>query len=263
MRRRIAGGLAIVVLLYLAGAYLAAPDLWRHYEHAPGLEPLPKRTVTADGIPGDAINVGLVGSEEDVLRAMHAAGWSPADPITLASSARIALSVLLDRSDPDAPVSPLFYEGRKQDLAFEKLVGKSAKERHHVRFWKQPGENRPRQPHPLWLGAVTFDRAVGLSHTTGQITHHIGPDIDAERDGLVADLRAAGVVSTQYNVTGIGPTWDATNGGGDPFYTDGEISVAVLTENAQRSEAPPAVLASPSLIQAKDGIWSLLRRLRD
>jgi hypothetical protein len=258
MRRRIAGGLAIVVLLYLAGAYLAAPDLWRHYEHAPDMAPLPKRTVTADGIPGDAINVGLVGSEEDVLRAMHAARWSPADPITLASSARIALSVLLDRPDPDAPVSPLFYDGPKQDLAFEKPVGKSAKERHHVRFWKQP-----QQPRPLWLGAVTFDRAVGLSHTTGQITHHIGPDIDAERDGLIADLRAAGVVTTQYNVTGIGPTWDARNGGGDPFYTDGEITIAVLTADAQRSAQPAEVLPSPPLIQAKDGIWSLLRRLRE
>ena len=30
-------------------------------------------TRTGDGIPGDPINVGLVGSKEDVLCAMHAA----------------------------------------------------------------------------------------------------------------------------------------------------------------------------------------------
>ena len=38
---------------------------------------------------------------------------------------------------------------------------------------------------------MTFDRRVGLSHDTGQVTHHIAPDIDAERDGLMRDLRAA------------------------------------------------------------------------
>ena len=39
-------------------------------------------TRTSQDIPGDPLNVGLIGSQEDVVRAMHAAGWSPADPIT-------------------------------------------------------------------------------------------------------------------------------------------------------------------------------------
>ena len=33
-------------------------------------------------------------------------------------------------------------------------------------------------------GGATFDERVGLSHTTGQITHHIAPDVDTERDHL-------------------------------------------------------------------------------
>ncbi len=45
---------------------------------------------------------------------------------------------------------------------------------------------------PLWLGSASFDKGVGLSHDTGQITHHIGPDVDAERDNLIADLEKAG-----------------------------------------------------------------------
>jgi len=32
-------------------------------------------THTASGIPADPINVGLVGSRDDVLCAMNAAGW--------------------------------------------------------------------------------------------------------------------------------------------------------------------------------------------
>ena len=79
---------------------------------------------------------------------------------------RIVGSVLLDRPYLDAPVSPLFYENRKQDLAFEKPSGKSARTRHHVRFWKalDAGDDGL----PVWLGAAVFDDGLGVSHYTGQ-----------------------------------------------------------------------------------------------
>ena len=71
---------------WLILAYVILPLIWRHYEHNPSLADAPKTTLTSQGIPGDPLNVGLIGAEEDVVRAMHAAGWSPADPITLESS---------------------------------------------------------------------------------------------------------------------------------------------------------------------------------
>jgi hypothetical protein len=95
---------------------------------------LPMVTRTSSSIPGDALNVGLVGSKEDVLRAMHAAGWFPADPITLRSSIEIVGSVVLDRPYRDAPVSSLYYDGKKEQLAFEKPDRGSADKRHHVRL---------------------------------------------------------------------------------------------------------------------------------
>ena len=73
-----------VLIAYPLLAYVILPALWSHHEHEPGLASLPMVTRTASDIPGDALNVGLVGSKEDVLRAMHAAGWFPAEPITLA-----------------------------------------------------------------------------------------------------------------------------------------------------------------------------------
>ena len=51
-------------------------------------------------------------------------------------SLKIAESAVLHRPDPDAPVSPLYVFGRKQDLAFELDVGGSADQRHHVRWWR-------------------------------------------------------------------------------------------------------------------------------
>src|ERR1700739_2109738 len=133
---RVLLALLAVVAVYTAIAYLLLPALWTHYEHQKGLANLPMVTRTAQGIPGDAINVGLIGNEKEVLCAMNGAGWFPADPVTLKSSIEIAGGVLFDRPYRDAPVSSLFYLGRREDLAFEKPAGKSADRRHHVRFWK-------------------------------------------------------------------------------------------------------------------------------
>jgi len=242
-----------LLLAYLVLAYLILPVLWKHHEHEPGLASLPMVTRTASDIPGDALNVGLVGTKEDVLRAMHAAGWFPADPITLRTSIEIVGSVVLDRPYHDAPVSPLYYEGKKEQLAFEKPDGRSPDRRHHVRFWQVLDKGTDGRP--VWLGSVTFDRGVGLSRDTGQVTHHIAPDNDAERDLLMHDLREAGMVQNFFQISGTGPTLFGRNGEGDPYYTDGEIDVATLVIDGVRQTAPPTTLPPPPLIALKDQIW--------
>lgn len=245
--------LAAVAAIYFVLAYLVLPMLWTHREHEPGLASLPMVTHTGTGIPGDALNVGLVGSEEDVLRAMEAAGWFPADPVTFRTSIEIIGSVVLDRPYHDAPVSPLYYQGNKEQLAFEKPDGKSADRRHHVRLWlvlEKGADGRP-----VWLGAVTYDRGVGLSRYTGQVTHHIGPNIDAERDLMMRDLSEAGMVDAVFQISGVGPTLFGRNGGGDPYYTDGEIDVGSLVVNGVKRTEPPATLPPPPLIALKDQIW--------
>jgi hypothetical protein len=252
-RRRWLLALATVAIAYLMLAYVLLPTFWTHHEHEPGLALLPMVTRTGAGIPGDALNVGLVGVKEDVLRAMHGAGWFPADPITLRTSIEIVGSVVLDRPYEDAPVSPLYYDGKKEQLAFEKPDGRSADKRHHVRLWlvlEKGTDDRP-----VWLGSVTFDRGVGLSHDTGEVTHHIAPDIDAERDLLMHDLREAGMVQTLFQISGTGPTLLGRNGEGDPYYTDGEINVASLVVDGVKRTEPPQILPPPPLIALKDQIW--------
>ena len=56
--------LAAMAGVWLLSAYVILPALWRHYEHQPALESAPKTTRTAQGIPGDPLNVGLIGTEE-------------------------------------------------------------------------------------------------------------------------------------------------------------------------------------------------------
>ena len=142
------------------------------------------------------------------------------------------------------PVSPLFYAGRREDLAFEKEHGSSADQRHHVRLWQvleSGAESRP-----VWLGSATFDRGVELSRYTGQITHRIAPDIDEERDTLVHDLSRTGMSKTIYQVTGIGPTLIGRNGEGDRYYTDGEIKIIVTLSSGETASETPQMIRAPA-----------------
>ena len=263
-RRRVSLRLLAIVAALCAGFYLSlayglAPFVWRHFEHQRAIAGLSMTTVTAFGFSGDPLNVGLEGSRDDVICAMRAAAWSPADPVTLKSSLKIAGSVLLDRPYPQAPVSDLFYQGRREDLAFEKASGRSPDRRHHVRFWKvvDSGDNG----RPIWLGAATYDRGVGISHYTGQITHHIGPDVDAERDLIGTDLAGAGKAEDVYETSGIGPILNGRNGGGDHYYTDGEILFTRLAEGCDAHVDKPNVLANPPAIHLKNGVWRWLKTL--
>ncbi len=67
-------------IAWLLLAYLVLPVFWRHYEHQPAVQTAPKTTLTPQGIPGDPLNVGLIATEQEVVRAVLGAdlansGW--------------------------------------------------------------------------------------------------------------------------------------------------------------------------------------------
>ena len=222
--------LLLLALVWAIAAYLIVPRVWAMYfRRHPYLSEIARVTLAGDGHPGDPVNIGLVGDQDEIAAAMTAAGWHPAAPITLGSSARIAADTVLHRPDDDAPVSNLFLFGRKQDLAFEQPVGGSPKERHHVRFWLW---DKLYEGRPGWFGAATFDRSVGLSHTTGQVTHHIAAEVDAERDRIVAALQEAGVVQSVEWMDGFHRRLQGKNGGGDPWRTDGRLAIVSVRRPA-------------------------------
>jgi LssY C-terminus len=212
---------------YLVVAYVVLPISWvRYTRHHPSLADIPNVTHTAYGIPGDPLNVTLIGTETDLNRVMRAAQWYPADPLSLRSRLEIAGAAVFEHPYDDAPVSDLYLWGRKEDLAFEQPVGHDPRQRHHVRFWRS--DKLDADGRPAWVGAATFDRRVGLSHTTGQITHHTAPDIDAERDKLFADLQQTGELSKAHFIDDFHHIRQGRNGGGDPWFTDGRLEVGVI-----------------------------------
>ncbi len=184
-------------------------------------------TRTADNHPGDPTNIALVGTDADVVRGMTAAGWFPADPITFRSSMRIVADSLLRRPDDQAPVSTLFLFDRRQDLAFEQPMVGGPRHRHHVRFWRW---NKPYRERPTWIGAATYDERVGFSHATGQVTHHISPDVDTERDYIANELQQTGLVEAIEWEDGFHSQLQGRNGGGDPWHTDGRLAIVVMRD---------------------------------
>jgi LssY C-terminus len=227
--------IALSLLLIWAGAaYLLAPWLWKLYSrHHPSLDNIERITRTADGHPGDPLNIAIVATEEELIRAMVAIGWFPANSITFKSSLRIVVDSVFQRPDDEAPVSSLYLFGRKQDLGFEQPVGNSPRQRHHVRFWRSAQSEDDR---PLWFGAATFDRSVGFSHTTGEVTHHIGPDVDAERDRIAQQLERKEWVEEDSWEDHFHKELEGRNGGGDPWHTDGKLVVVVLKDPQSGSQ---------------------------
>jgi len=226
-RRQAAKYLVGFLVAYFLAAYVAIPLLTeRYFRRHPSLDDIPGVTQTGDGHPGDPLNVALVGTEAEVKELLHAAAWYPADPLGLRSDLEIAEATVLKRSYDTAPVSSLYLFGRKEDLAFEQPAGGDPRKRNHVRFWR--AKKTDADGRPVWVGAATYDERVGLSHTTGQITHHIAADIDAERDHLFRCLEQTGRLSEVYAIDDFHAVREGRNGGGDPWHTDGRLRVGVI-----------------------------------
>jgi hypothetical protein len=226
-KKRIVVAFVSLILLYLLVAYVLVPTVWRRYaHHHPTLDDVPNVTLTASGIPGDPLNVALIGTEKQFKSIMVAAKWYPADPLTLRSCLEIAEASVLKRPYDDAPVSSLYLFGRKEDFAFEQPVGDNPRHRHHVRFWRAPKASDDGRP--VWIGSAIYDERVGLSRTTGQVTHVTAPDIDAERDYLFRCLEQTEELAERYVVDDFHKIRQGKNGGGDPWETDGRLYVGII-----------------------------------
>ena len=236
-RRRLVMLMIGLLLGWAAMSYIVMPQILKGYVHRhPNLDDIPGITQTGSGIPGDPINVSLIGTESDLVKIMLAAKWNPANALSLKSSLRIAVDSVFKRPDPDAPVSNLYLFGRKEDLTFEQEAGDSPRRRHHVRFWRTAKDDPDGRP--VWVGSAVYDERVGMSRRTGQITHFTKADVDKERDYLFDCLEKTGDLSERYVVDDFHKVRSGKNGGGDPWTTDGRLFVGVVDAAKFAASAP-------------------------
>ena len=241
--RRLPSVLA-VALSYAAAAYFVLPYTVLISLKILHRRRVPSYTLTGDGLPGDPVNLILVGTMAQLHAAFAQAGWSPADPLNPASAWRMARAFVLNSPYPTAPFSTLYLFGRGQDIGFQKQIGNSPRQRHHVRFWAKrlareaalakPGFWRnAERPAPdarvLWIGAGTKDTGFSLTTLTFQITHATDSDTDVERDFIVDELNNEKLVDSvkSYRAGQQLPAGQVNH-----YITDGEVTTARLIVKA-------------------------------
>jgi uncharacterized membrane protein len=195
---------------------------------------------------------------------MAEAGWTRADDLRLGTAWRIIRSTLQGCSYVGAPVSPLLLFDRQQDFAYQQEVAGSPSKRHHVRFWRAPeGWMLPGGYAVGWLAAGTYDRSVGLSLFTLQITHKIEANTDVERDYVTSTVTAGNPAVGVEVIRDFSTGYHSRNGGGDVIQTDGDLPVIDLrlvpapvptavepTDSRDRRPAQIVVGASLALLRA-------------
>jgi hypothetical protein len=216
----------LLIVFWVLLTYLLLPRLHRILTrmYVPGY--FIGRARTSDGLLGDPVNLALLGQEAQVHAAMTRARWTRADDLSLRSGRRILTSTLTRRSYHEAPVSPLNLFDRQQDFAYQQEVAGSPSKRHHVRFWRCPeGWMLPGGYEVDWLAAGTYDKSVGLSLFTLQVTHKIEENTDIERDYIVQTVSAASPEVEVEVIENFSTGYHSRNGGGDLIITDGNLPI--------------------------------------
>ncbi|HEY5223054.1 MAG TPA: LssY C-terminal domain-containing protein [Microbacteriaceae bacterium] len=254
------------VLFWLVLAYLVLPRLHRILTRLYVPNYFIGRARTSDGLLGDPINLALLGSEEQLKLAMSQAGWTRADDVTFASSWRIVTSTITRRSYDEAPVSPLMLFEKQQDVAYQQEVLGNPAKRHHVRFWRSPeGWLLPGGHQVDWLAAGTFDRSVGFSLFTLQITHKIDANTDIERDHIVNTLTSSDDAIDVRVIRDFSTGYHSRNGGGDTIVTDGDLPIvdlrALPVPPGAQAAAPPVDPATKRPVQIVLGSLLMLFRV--
>lgn len=216
--------LVLYIFFWLFSAYVILPFVNRKLSYIYVPNYYIGRTKTVDGLLGDPINVAFYGSEEDMVKIFLDAGWSKADKLTIQSGMKIAVASIRKKTYLTAPVSALYLFNEKQHIAFEKEVDDNPRRRHHIRLWRVPTDWRlPGGKEVDWLGSATYDKSVGLSLFTGQITHKIDQNIDVERDFVISQLKTSTYLEDVEMVENFTTSYHSRNGGGDQIETDGTL----------------------------------------
>lgn len=183
---------------------------------------LPCCTTSQDGESnGDPLNIVIIGNSSHIFPSFVRRGWHSVEDNYFGSIWKTINSFLFGKHYRYSPVSSLYYEGRKQDIALQKARG-TIHQRNHIRLWLTPFRYQGKN---VWIGQISRDIGVRFTtHTPTFTTHKIDADIDETRTAFIEDmLLSQGLVMLGF-VEGVGlvkhsiPNHNLT---GDPYYTDG------------------------------------------
>ncbi|GAC1391692.1 MAG: LssY C-terminal domain-containing protein [Candidatus Saccharimonadales bacterium] len=237
---------AIAILItYVVTAYGLIPIVMRIIRIIFKPSHIPVYSTTPDGFASDPINIGIVGTKQELIASFQKAGWNVADKRTVRSLLKLSVKTLTGQQYKTAPFSSLYLLGRSQDIGFEKPFGKSTSYRHHVRFWGLTYSLDPRYsdhvhfwqqrytartPDRLvWIGAASRDIGIRFIRHNAQLTHMIHPDTNVERELIVHDLTKAQQIKSIQTIKASDPYSLSNRVLGGYLISDGELSICELT----------------------------------
>ncbi|MCP4268245.1 MAG: hypothetical protein GY777_22170, partial [Candidatus Brocadiaceae bacterium] len=143
-------------------------------------ESLPQATTNKSGKrEGDPLNLIVVGELDTILSVFALAKWDETESLAFRSAWKMKRAYMKGDSYRYSPISSLFYDGRRHDIALQKTRG-GIHERLHLRLWLTP---MLFQENPVWVGQVSRD--IGIRFTTrtwNLMTHKIDPNVDDSRE---------------------------------------------------------------------------------
>ncbi len=190
------------------------------------LDSIPPRVSDAENNAGDRVNFILVGSQDQVQRALAAAGWVLVDKTKRDAVLHGLLTSLSKEGYVTMPMSELMLFGRVQDFGYAQADPlKVVASRHHFRMWKAPFTVNGEQ---VWAGAGTHDIGFDRDNRNNGVTHKIDPATDGERDYIGQGLQDTGMVVKEEYMTATNPVKDARTATGSGFTSDGRTLVIYL-----------------------------------
>ena len=194
------------------------------------LESLPRRVSDREHHAGDMVNILLVGSEDEVVKAFTTAGWVKVDK-SVENTLLTGLEDTFEKKDYlTMPMSTLYLFDRPQDYGFAHAEPvRVVMSRNHLRVWKSPSDVKGR---PLWCAAATHDIGFERDQRNNLVTHKIDPSIDGEREYVNQTLSGTGLVVARAHLTPAQPLTTAKTATGGEFHSDGRILVLVLKQSS-------------------------------
>lgn len=215
-------------------------------ELAQALAVLPCCTTNKKGTRnGDPLNLVVIGELEDIVTIFTSARWDETRALTFKSGLSMAKAFITGASDRYSPISPLYYDGHPQDIAFQKARD-TINQRLHLRLWYTPMRYKTK---PVWVGTISRDIGVKFTFSTWYMTtHKIDPNLDDARNYLLADLAEVQKVSRYGFIENTGleqPAHKNKNLTNDPYFTDNRRLVIELSTE----DAPPTAFSWGNLIK--------------
>jgi membrane protein DedA with SNARE-associated domain/membrane-associated phospholipid phosphatase len=183
---------------------------------------LPKYTENILGDRQQPLGMVILTPSRRILAdAFSRAGWVEADSLHVGTAMKMLVALISDKEYPTAPVAPSFWDGLVNTLSFEKSTSRrTVRDRHLARLWKTDLETSDGRS--IYVGNAVFDGGLKW-----QVVYRIGPDIDAETEGLLRDLTDAGVVASS-ELHGFVSPMSGQNSFGDPYFSAGNITTIYL-----------------------------------